>query len=277
MPVNPVFGAIAGAAAGVGSSLINAGAQRRLNRESQAWNEKMFQIQDERDMRNWTMTNEYNSPQAQMKRLQAAGLNPHLVYGNGSAVNTSSEPHSSAPQSWNPKSPEIDLRSPVSDFFNIEMKTAQTDNLKAQNTVLLEEAMLKKAQTRATLANAGLSEFNLGFKTDSRGLSFEAMKEDVRSKTLGNYRSGIDNMWYEAVKAAQYGNLTQDTLLKAANTANVNLDRSRIQSTINNINNDSELKKLEIDLQKNGMSKTDPAWLRIIARYLNFKYGSLFK
>ena len=157
------------------------------------------------------------------------------------------------------------------------MKSAQTDNLKAQNTVLLHEAMLKKAQTRATLANAGLSEFNLGFKTESRHLSYEAMREDVRSKTLSNYRSGIDNMWYETVKAAQYGNLTQDTLLKAANTANVILDRSRIQSTINNINNDTELKKLEIDLQKNGMSKTDPAWLRIIARYLNSKYGSLFK
>lgn len=38
------------------------------------------------------MQNEYNSPQSQMQRFAAAGLNPHLVYSQGNAGNQSSTP-----------------------------------------------------------------------------------------------------------------------------------------------------------------------------------------
>lgn len=34
----------------------------------------------------WNMQNAYNSPVEQMKRLKEAGLNEHLVYGNGNAI-----------------------------------------------------------------------------------------------------------------------------------------------------------------------------------------------
>ena len=34
----------------------------------------------------WNLANEYNSPKNQMARLKEAGLNPNLVYGNGSVV-----------------------------------------------------------------------------------------------------------------------------------------------------------------------------------------------
>lgn len=33
----------------------------------------------------WDYQNAYNTPQAQMERLKAAGLNPNLIYGNGNA------------------------------------------------------------------------------------------------------------------------------------------------------------------------------------------------
>lgn len=51
--------------------------QQRLNREA---------FQHDVDM--WNRQNAYNTPSAQMERLQAAGLNPNLVYGNGGATNT---------------------------------------------------------------------------------------------------------------------------------------------------------------------------------------------
>nr|CDL66002.1 unnamed protein product [uncultured bacterium] len=44
-------------------------------------------------MQAWDMANDYNNPINQMKRLQAAGLNPNLVYGSGSVTgNTTSAP-----------------------------------------------------------------------------------------------------------------------------------------------------------------------------------------
>lgn len=56
----------------------------------------------QRQVMMWHMQNKYNSPEQQMARFGAAGLNPHLIYGQGNAGNASSTP------SYNP--PNIQYR-----------------------------------------------------------------------------------------------------------------------------------------------------------------------
>lgn len=69
-----------GAIGSVASSIIGGYAQRSENKRAY-----------ERDVAMWNMQNAYNTPAAQMERLKDAGLNPMLVYGNGSVVgNTTS-------------------------------------------------------------------------------------------------------------------------------------------------------------------------------------------
>lgn len=46
---------------------------------------------ESRSQRMWKKQAEYNSPVKQMERLKLAGLNPNLVYGNGSVANTMSQ------------------------------------------------------------------------------------------------------------------------------------------------------------------------------------------
>lgn len=46
----------------------------------------------------WELMNEYNSPQAQMKRFKEAGLNPMLIYQQGNSGNASSPVQYSKPQ-----------------------------------------------------------------------------------------------------------------------------------------------------------------------------------
>lgn len=46
----------------------------------------------QRNKEMWNAQNMYNSPQAQMARYAEAGLNPHLIYGQGSSGNASSPP-----------------------------------------------------------------------------------------------------------------------------------------------------------------------------------------
>ena len=48
----------------------------------------------------WNLTNQYNSPEAQMKRFQDAGLNPNLIY---SQQNTAQSPASSSAASFRPQ------------------------------------------------------------------------------------------------------------------------------------------------------------------------------
>ena len=47
------------------------------------YNQKLSQQQFDQNVAMWNMQNEYNSPIAQRKRLEEAGLNPSLMYGNG--------------------------------------------------------------------------------------------------------------------------------------------------------------------------------------------------
>lgn len=50
--------------------------------------------QNDFNVAQWERQNQYNTPQAQMERYKAAGLNPNLIYSQGSSGNASSAPTS---------------------------------------------------------------------------------------------------------------------------------------------------------------------------------------
>ena len=75
------------------------------------------------------MANEYNSPQAQMKRLSEAGLNANLIYGN-----LNNQPAASTAPSY--KAADYDQTIPKSELnpymqFDLRMKQAQLDQMSA--------------------------------------------------------------------------------------------------------------------------------------------------
>lgn len=94
-------GGIAGAILNVGAGLYDS----YQNRKQSKWNtNRTIQAQLEqaelayqRSLQMWNMQNLYNSPQAQMARFKAAGLNPHLIYGQGNPGNASAPPEYHAP------------------------------------------------------------------------------------------------------------------------------------------------------------------------------------
>lgn len=72
--------------------LLNSRWDRKQSRENQAKtiaaNKAEAELAYQRQLQMWEMNNAYNSPEAQMNRYKAAGLNPHLIYGQGSTGNT---------------------------------------------------------------------------------------------------------------------------------------------------------------------------------------------
>lgn len=101
--------AITGGAAianGVGNLLSQANANKtnlQGVRETNAQNKELFerQLAWEEDM--WNKSNAYNDPSAQVARLEAAGINPAFVLGNGSMAESSPMSSPSAPQLQAPK------------------------------------------------------------------------------------------------------------------------------------------------------------------------------
>lgn len=73
-------------AIGAGIGMIGSAISQRQNYK---YSKKLMELQYQQNLDLWNKQNEYNSPTAQMQRLQAAGLNPNLVYGSSVAGNSS--------------------------------------------------------------------------------------------------------------------------------------------------------------------------------------------
>lgn len=58
----------------------------RMVQETNRAQKELAEYQWEQNIQQWKRENEYNSPEQQMQRLAAAGLNPYLVYQNGNAI-----------------------------------------------------------------------------------------------------------------------------------------------------------------------------------------------
>lgn len=78
--------------ANVGGMALAAQANKHQQKRAIEYNWEMAKWQNATNIENWKMQNEYNSPSAQMQRLQEAGLNPNLVYDKGATTTASSLP-----------------------------------------------------------------------------------------------------------------------------------------------------------------------------------------
>lgn len=156
MPLLPVLGAIGGA--------VVQGIQNRQNFKRSM---QMYNVQRQDALADWNMQNQYNSPEAQMRRLREAGLNPNLVYGNGADATSSSMPRQS-----NIAPAQVDLSQiggAVNNYMNIAQaqqdmvfKNQQVDNLKEQNELLKVTKMLKQNQIITETAKAlGINKSNI--------------------------------------------------------------------------------------------------------------------
>lgn len=105
----------------------------------------MYGIQRQDALKDWNAQNQYNSPQEQIKRLKAAGLNPALMYGEGgSPGGITAQTRGSAPGSWNPQMPNMGLGiAGAQASAQLELLKAQKENINADTKVKLGDAANK--------------------------------------------------------------------------------------------------------------------------------------
>lgn len=132
----PIIIPLVAAAAGVISSLINKSSQTKSVESQNRANMELAEYQFAQNKEMWNMQNEYNSPFAQMQRLQQAGLNPNMVYGSGNVAGNQS---GSAPTFDRPEMRSTfaplnlpNIQSYINQYQDFKMRQAQTDNVQAQ-------------------------------------------------------------------------------------------------------------------------------------------------
>lgn len=253
------------------NSSMNYAAQGDINRKTRKYNEQMYAKQRADSLADWTMQNEYNSPASQMARLREAGLNPNLVYGKG-ADNTSMAVRSTDTKSWNPSTPKFDLApgNALMSYYDVQMKQAQIDNLKTQNTVQVQEGILKAAQTAGILQSTKGSEFDLQLKSDLRPYTLEGTIENLRRLTAG---TDIMLQQNERDAAMNSSNLTEAAtriLKMRAETANTTLERSRINEQIELLKKDNRIRALDAQLADEGVRPGENLFMQLLRDALNY-------
>lgn len=153
---------------------------KKMLDESRAYDREIYRQDYEQNRRDflenrsyeydmWQKQNQYNSPEEQMKRLKAAGLNPMLVYGHGVTQSAGSIPAGSAPQSMQggQKAPlksdqlrsdrtrgQIDLGNMAENYYRIRAMDEQLENLRANREDV--EARTKLVNVQVEMARRDL-------------------------------------------------------------------------------------------------------------------------
>lgn len=267
MPAPAAAAAIAGGAALTGG-LANIASTFIQNRKSRQFSREMYDRQYRDNINFWRMQNEYNTPASQMARLKQAGLNPNLIYGQGARGATGQAEKISTPdvKSAQFNTPDMSFvgqagMSFLNAMYDFEIKKAQTDNMRAQNTVLLADAAMKMASTQR-------SRFDLGFESDLRDISAETRKEMLRQLKSNTDISLRKDEREAAMNSSNLKEAAQRILRMREDIARSAQERKRIKEATKNLKTDRTLKQLDIDLWKKGISRTDPLWMRVLARHI---------
>lgn len=243
LPLVPLIAAGAGLAGGIFSNL----SARRQQKKAQEYNTTM-----------WNKTNEYNSPQEQMKRWQEANLNPHLMYGQGNSGNAQAAPEFAQMSEEGLKSP---LTPALDSFVDYQVKKAQLDNMKTQNKVMEQDAILRTIQTVGANISNRRNDLNLKRESelfqnslDAALLNTKKMREDINYTHAQNIRADID-----------LANRTSETVERIL-TSRLGREEARIR--MNNLQKEGRIKELEARLSDLGISPSTPWYAKALAQFL---------
>lgn len=223
--------------------------------------------QQKQDEKFWHMQNEYNNPQNQMRRLQTAGLNPNLVYGQSSGQ--------AAGQAERIKTPDLDpaahrfinpegATQMLGQYFDYDVKQAQSDNLKAQTQVAQENAILTAQKSYGEGVRNARTLFDLHMAEDLKQNSLDYAKTQLKKlKADAQYTVNQD----ERASIALANNTAE--AVERILTARTGRELTKAQTE--NVRTDLDLKKLDQRLATMGIRPSDPFYATAIMRLLTEK------
>lgn len=226
-------------ALGLGSNLFTGArdqryALARIDAQKQATDE-LNENQYQRQLAYTDYVNEYNSPTAQRARLDEAGLNVGLMYGQGGTAAGNSLGPSVSGSSGAASSGVPAAQSPVVGLAQERLALAQAR---------LAEARANEAEGKTPssgviddyyrglaaqgFSNAALNRFNLDFKRDTRDLEIAGLRNTV----FKIQNEGLLALQRFANEGVNFQKLRQEVALTAARVINVRIDSALKRANI---------------------------------------------
>lgn len=242
MPAPVALAAGISAAGSLGSSgLSNLGSRRAQKRANRA------------NLFNWAIQNAYNHPSAQMSRLRDAGLNPNLIYGS-SPQSASGNSSQIAPVKAEPYNVENPLRE-LNNIVGASRTSQQVDNLRTQNTVLTQDAILRTFQAQNEANKLPLTKAQGEIAKELTTTQLQALSADVKLREQQTIQAQLDNSF-------------KSQALKD-NVKRIFYEAQNLKMSLEGKKLDNQLKRLERDLKELGIEKNDPWYFRVLGRTFN--------
>ena len=171
-------------------------AQAQENQKNREFNFMLAKTQNEWNLQQWERSNEYNNPLNQMNRLKQAGLNPNLVYGNGAGQSVAApNPQLTAGQPSTPQDLSLMTQRPT---------VGQVMSEALQNRAVQAQIEKTEADTRKTLADAGISENDLKYRDafNAIGLSIQTHEDNLKSQQAAAFVEEFEKLKIERQQAS---------------------------------------------------------------------------
>lgn len=175
--LNPlsVLGDVASGVFGLVGQSMQQGFAREESEKQRDWNEAMMDKQNEWTLEQWNRTNEYNSPLAQRKRLEEAGLNP-LYFGlDGSSagqVESAQALGYDRAALENMKNPIVSGLEALTQGLNARLAQSQIDKTQAEKNKIESETDINKL-------DAEYMEKTMQARVEGQKLANELSKEQI--------------------------------------------------------------------------------------------------
>lgn len=271
---DPNWGGYAAASIDNATNTIATGTANKRTRE---WNEKILQQQRNWALEDWGRQNQYNHPSSQMARLREAGLNPNLVYGKGADV-TAQPIRSTDAKALVYEKPQFQQASQVmAQSNNLALGKAQVDNLRVQNTVLANEALLKAVQTSGQATQNARGQFDL------------QQAQSLKQTSLDYARQNLESLMQDVFNKTKDFEIKSQTLAQSKTMAPLQV----IEQQLKNQLSESQLKQFELIRQEQGFKNrilkldatiadkgirpSDPIYWRAINQLVQKIYEEYFK
>lgn len=246
MPLNAIAqAALAQAGGSAGSGLVN-GIFGWIGQRKQRKHENyMFDKQVATNRENWSLENQYNSPEMQMARLKQAGLNPNLVYNNGANAqggtiensNPTVTDQSKAFEGFGRMADQMNIAA----LYDLKLKQAQTDQLNAS-------AQNLGVQSELTNATKYLRELESQAQRTSNAWQKQKIEADIeliRSNITKNYADTLNTNANTRVQ-----NVTENSIRNGIDMAIQKNSRENLDSAAGRSKMAAEIAKMVVEKQK---------------------------
>lgn len=131
------MGGIVGGISNILTTSMQNKANRQMAQEQNLKNMELSRYQYEMQKKAYDEANLYNTPSAQMQRYKDAGLNPNLIYGQGSSGNAPNVlPQYRSPEYITPQKQAVSPMASIAQAMNMKLQIQELRNAQAQGRIL---------------------------------------------------------------------------------------------------------------------------------------------